>query len=77
MFLDKDTVFEIAMIIGLVASWILPALLLVRREKEKDFWNIVGLVLCLALCFCMAGGFVGIASVFILGFIQIIFNFFY
>ena len=77
MFLDKDTVAEIAIIIGLIVSYVFPALLLVRREKEKDFWNIVGIVLCLALCFFMAG-LLASATVYFVWFIfAIIFNFFY
>ena len=77
MFLDKDTVTEIAIIVRLIASYVFPALLLVRREKEKDFWNIVGIVLCLALCFFSSGMLAG-ASVYLIWLIlAIITNYFH
>lgn len=65
MVFDKDLAFEVAVIIGFLSSYAFAALLLVRREKEKDFWNIIGLVACLTFVFVAIGVLVGAAVYFV------------
>lgn len=57
---DKDLIAKIAMIVGLLASYVFAAFFMIRAKgMDKGFWNITGLIVCIVLVFFSIAGLVG------------------